>query len=103
MIDTDEIVMPQKHRDWHEMLQWMERRDDVSNQFDAISFRNVYFFGNRSENLLRPGNRALVASVKPYLYGSPLKIQQDFRAREIFREGKIIQGFAFTSILLKAS
>lgn len=87
MIDTDEIIMPQKHGDWHEMLQWLDENDNVSKEFDAISFHHVYFFGNHSESLLKSENEELLDKVKPNLYGLPLKLQQDFRAREIFSEG----------------
>ena len=88
MFDTDEVAMPQKHKDWHEMLREIDREDRVSEDFDTITFRHVHFFGNTSSK--GQGQRDLTSKLdvlRPHLRGSQLKMEQDMRARRVFGEG----------------
>ena len=92
MFDTDEVVMPQMHKDWHTMLEDIERDDNASRDFDALSFRHVYFFGNTS---LDGQQLQTLEALRPHLRGFPLKIEQDMRAREVFSEGMSLAFFCF--------
>ena len=84
MFDTDEIAMPQRHKNWHELFEVLEKED-----FDAVSFRHTYFFGNVSRESKAKRSKSL-QSLRPHLYGTPLKLEQDLRARFIFSEGATI-------------
>ncbi|XP_049779911.1 uncharacterized protein LOC126176783 [Schistocerca cancellata] len=90
LLDTDEVIVPVKALDWHELMRSIESDATKTKQPDSYNVRNVYFFDDAKHA------HGWFADIPPYMH----MLQHVYRAKNFTKAGQFVKCFHDTERVL---